>query len=181
MKNLHFKSLIRGMLIGWIAAIAAVVLASCATTRPQPEPTPLVPPVVAQLSPDSLATLPPYLVPAPAGSSPAQRRQWQRAQARNLATAGALPRAVKVKNSSVATAPGATAVNRPAAAVATGPGSTATDNRKASRGGGGVATGPAATATGATEIKQGLPWWLWLVFGLGCCAVGWRVARGSWI
>jgi hypothetical protein len=59
--------------------------------------------------PNDLAGLPPYLAPAPAGSSPKQRRPGQKAQAQNLARAGVQPTTVKIKNSSVATAPGATA------------------------------------------------------------------------
>ena len=178
----------------WIGVLAtaslAVVLLSlggCASSRPATSPSAEVAPTSTSAA-DSLAShpvavlaaLPPYLVPAPVGSSPRQRRQWQRAQVRNLARAGVLP--AKVKNAAVATAPGAVSINRPAAPGATGPQATATDARKAGqRGGGGVATAPAATATGATVTNKGLPWWLWVVFGLGCCAVGWRLARGSWL
>ena len=68
--------------------------------------------------------LPPYLVPPPAGSTPRQRRQWQRAQAQNLARAGVQPQ--KIKNSSVATAPGATAVNGTSAPMVTAPHAVAT-------------------------------------------------------
>lgn len=108
----------------------------------------------------SPAALPPYLVPAPAGSSARQRRQWQRAQTQNLARAGVLPS--KVKNSSVATAPGATAVNRPASAVSTGSGA-ATDGRKAGKGHGASAVGPGAVAT---ATSSGLAWWWYLVAAL---------------
>jgi hypothetical protein len=73
--------------------------------------------------PNDLAGLPPYLAPAPAGSSPKQRRPGQKAQAQNLARAGVQPTTVKIKKSSVATASGATAVNRPASAVTTAAGS----------------------------------------------------------
>lgn len=170
----------------------ALGMGSCAASHPlttSPPPAPVDQAQVQRL--DSLALrgwqpadlaalgLPAYLVPAPAGSTPQQRRQWQKAQAQNLARAGVLP--AKIKNSSVATAPGAVAITRPASPVATGA-STATDARKAAqRGGGGVATAPAASATGATLISKGLPWWLWLLGGAGCCAVGWRLGRGSWI
>lgn len=165
-----------------LALSLAAGASSCVSSRPaaQPDPVPPAAPVVATLRLDSLAQLPAYLVPAPAGSTARQRRQWQKAQAQNLARAGVLP--AKIKNSSLATAPGAVAVTRPAGPVAAGPQAVATDARKAGqRGGGGVATAPAATATGTTEIDQGLPWWLWLVFGAGCCAIGWRLSRGKWL
>lgn len=138
-------------------------LASCSSTRPnvfnRAEPLP----VTAACSPalDSLARLPAYLVPAPVGSTPRQRRQWQKAQAANLARAGVLP--TKLKNSSLATAPGAvaTTITRPRAPVATGDGS-ATDNRKSGQKGGSAATAPDAVAT--TTTKMGLShWWLLLV------------------
>ncbi len=151
--------------------VGALALSSCATTRPLPEQEP---PLVARQVPvprlDSLALascqpldlctlgLPPYLVPAPAGSSPHQRRQWQRAQAQNLARAGVLP--TKVKNSSVATAPGATSINRPASTVATGTGSVATDARKAGKGHGASAVGPGAVAT---ATSSGPAWWWYLI------------------
>jgi len=131
--------------------------------------------------PTDLTGLPAYLVPPPPGSTAKQRRQWQKAQAQNLARAGVLP--AKIKNSSVATAPGATAINRPAAPVATN-GSTATDARKAGqRGGGGVATAPAASASamGVVSSSKGGYWWLWLVVGLGCYLTGWRFGRGRWL
>ena len=113
--------------------------------------------------------MPPYLVPAPAGSSPRQRRQWQRAQAQNLARAGVQP--AKIKNSSVATAPGATAINRPASTVATGAGSVATDARKAGTRGGSAAVGPGAVAT---STRSGPAWWWYLVAAIAG-AVGWEV------
>jgi len=122
--------------------------------------------------PSDLSGLPPYLVPAPAGSSPKQRRQWQKAQAENLARAGVQPTTVKIKNSSVATAPGATAINRPASAVATAAGSVATDARKAGQRGGASAVGPGAVATATSS--SGLPWWVYLLVAvLG--AVGWEL------
>lgn len=154
-------------------------LASCTTTRPTPGQA-AVPVDVATVQrldsatlrnwlPSELAGLPPYLVPAPAGSSPRQQRQWQKAQAQNLARAGVQP--TKIKNSSVASAPGATAVNRPASAVATAAGSVATDARKAGQRGGAVPIGPGAVAT-ATD--SGPPWWVFLVVAvLG--AVGWEL------
>jgi hypothetical protein len=120
--------------------------------------------------PSDLAGLPPYLVPAPAGSSPKQRRQWQKAQTQNLARAGVQP--TKIKNSSVASAPGATAINRPASSVATAAGSVATDARKAGQRGGASAVGPGAVAT--APIASGPPWWVYLgVAVLG--AIGWEV------
>jgi hypothetical protein len=100
-------------------------------------------------------------VPAPAGSSPRQRRPGQKAQVQNLALSGIQP--AKIKNSSVATAPSATSINRPAAAVATG-----------------ASTVPAASATGATLTRAGLPWWVGGLGALACCALGWRLARGRW-
>ena len=119
--------------------------------------------------PNDLAGLPPYLVPAPAGSTPKQRRQWQKAQTQNLARAGVQP--TKIKNSSVATAPGATAINRPAAPVAAAAGSVATDARKAGQRGGASAVGPGAVAT---AMSRHSPLWLYLVVAvLG--AAGWEV------
>jgi hypothetical protein len=103
---------------------------SCTTSRPAPvalgpqlEATPDSLPILPYLRqvqrldsaalagwlPRDYASLPAYLVPPPAGSTPRQRRQWQKAQAQNLARAGVQP--TKIKNSSVATAPGAVAIN----------------------------------------------------------------------
>jgi len=120
--------------------------------------------------PTDLSGLPAYLVPPPPGSTARQRRQWQKAQAQNLARAGVLP--TKIKNSSVATAPGATAINRPAAPVATN-GSTATDARKAGQRNGTAAVGPGAVAT-STHEHDGVPWWVYLVVAVGG-AVGWEL------
>lgn len=157
-------------------------LSSCTTSRPVGVLSPVSVDVATVQHLDSatlknwlpvdLAGLPPYLVPAPAGSSAKQRRQWQKAQAQNLARAGVQPTTVKIKNSSVATAPGATAVNRPASAVATAAGSVATDARKAGQRGGASAVGPGAVATATS--RSGPPWWVYLVvavFG----AVGWEL------
>ena len=178
-----------GGIVTMLIVIAVVLsLSSCGAARRPSSPPALVVDVatVQRLDsatlrnwlPSDLASLPPYLVPAPANSTPKQRRQWQKAQVQNLALSGIQP--AKIKNSSVATAPGATSINRPAAAVATGA-STATDARKAGqRGGGGVATAPAASTTGATHTRAGLPWWVWGLAGLACCALGWRLARGRW-
>ena len=175
------------------ALVAGLALASCAASHPTTA-TDVPPPVLVGVATvqrlDSLTLqnwlpaynlgglelaslgLPPYLVPAPAGSSPRQRRQWQKAQARNLARAGVQPTTVKIKNSSVATAPGATAVNRPASAVATAAGSVATDARKAGQRGGASAVGPGAVATATSS--SGPPWWVYLVVAvLG--AVGWEL------
>ncbi len=118
--------------------------------------------------PRDYASLPAYLVPAPAGSTPRQRRQWQKAQAQNLARAGVQP--AKIKNSSVATAPGAVAINRPTSAVATGSG-VATDARKAGTRGGSAAVGPGAVAT---STPAGASWYWYLVAALAG-AVGWEV------
>jgi hypothetical protein len=191
-----YASLLAAWLGFWSGIVVALLLfallvsmSSCAASRP-PLVQPVVPVDIATVQhldslilknwlPSDLAGLPPYLVPAPAGSTPRQQRKWQKARAQNLARAGVLP--AKVKNSSVATAPSATAINRPTSPVATGSAAVATDARKAGqRGGGGVATAPAASATGATLIQVGLPWWVWVLGGVGCCAVGWRLARGHW-
>jgi len=158
------------MKIKYLQLLAGLnLLASCTTARPAPATA--LPATTAQLArPDSVALgLPPYLVPAPAGSTPRQRRQWQRAQAQNLARAGVLP--TKVKNSSVATAPGAVAITRPASSVAAGAGSVATDARKAGKGHGASAVGPGAVAT---ATSSGPAWWWYLVVAvLG--AVGWEL------
>ncbi len=115
----------------------------------------------------SLATLPPYLVPAPVDSTPRQQRQWQKAQAQNLARAGVQP--TKIKNSSVATAPGAVAINRSTSAVATGSGA-ATDARKAGTRGGSAAVGPGAVAT---STNKGTSLWVYLLVAVAG-AVGWE-------
>ncbi len=154
-----------GTVLGLLALAALLSCAGCAGSRP---PHGLPARAVPVQRVDSTASLPPYLVPAPAGSTPRQRRQWQRAQAQNLARAGVLP--TKVKNSSVATAPGATAINRPTAPVATGA-STATDARKAGTRGGAVAVGPKAVAT---STSAGAAWW-WYLMALVAGAVGWEV------
>ena len=150
-----------GIITMLIVIAVALSMSSCAASHSRRVLTPQPPDVLAalppSLSPSALAALPPYLVPAPAGSTPRQARQWQRAQAQNLARAGVLP--AKVKNSSVATAPGATAINRPASAVATGSGA-ATDARKAGKGPGAVAVGPGAVAT---ATSSGPAWWWYLV------------------
>lgn len=105
-------------------------LASCATSRPA-----VTPPVpggcghrhgrhldaltLQNWLPNSLSGLPPYLVPAPAGFS---RRQGRRPTPRTWRV-GVQP--TKIKNSSLASAPRATAINRLASPVAMG-GSVAT-------------------------------------------------------
>jgi hypothetical protein len=153
--------------IGFAITVLCLALgvSSCAASRPTHQ----LPPLVVQVQRvDSTASLPPYLVPAPAGSTSRQRRQWQRAQAQNLARAGVQP--TKIKNSSVATAPGAVAVNRPTSPVATGA-STATDARKAGTRGGSAAVGPGAVAT---STKAGASWW-WYVVAVVAGAVGWEV------
>ena len=164
-------------------------LASCTASRPapaalgpqleaMPDSLPILPylrqvqrldsAALAGWLPRDYTSLPAYLVPAPAGSTPRQRRQWQKAQAQNLARAGVLP--AKIKNSSVATAPGAVAVNRPTSAVATGSGA-ATDARKAGTRGGSAAVGPGAVAT---STSAGVPWWVYLVAAVAG-AVVWEV------
>ncbi|MVN79129.1 hypothetical protein GO988_22590 [Hymenobacter sp. HMF4947] len=157
---------ISGVIVMLVAVAVALTLSSCAVGRPDP----VVPLAVASslLPLDSLAALPPYLVPAPAGSTPRQRRQWQKAQTQNLARAGVLP--AKIKNSSVATAPGAVAITRPASTVATGA-STATDARKAGTRGGSAAVGPGAVAT---STSAGASWW-WYLVAVIAGAVGWEV------
>jgi hypothetical protein len=141
-------------------AACALSLASCTTSRQAAEAVPPATALSSQVSLDSLARLPAYLVPAPAGSSPRQRRQWQKAQAANLARAGVLP--VKLKNSSLATGTGsvATTITKPKGAVATAPGSVATNAPKAGQRGGAGAVGPAAHAEATT--KPGLSYW-WLL------------------
>ena len=180
---------------GFSAAIVAGVLllvvllgsVSCTSSRPAaPAHVPaLVAPSPSQVQrldsaalagwlPTDLTGLPAYLVPPPPGSTARQRRQWQKAQAQNLARAGVLP--AKIKNSSVATAPGATAINRPAAPVATN-GGTATDARKAGQRNGTAAVGPGAVAT-STHVDAGVSWWVYLVVAVGG-AVGWELVSAK--
>ncbi|MDB5268218.1 MAG: hypothetical protein JWP58_1258 [Hymenobacter sp.] len=140
----------------WLLAAATLSLASCAASQSVQEPTPYTPRSTALVL-DSTAALPPYLVPAPLGSTPRQRRQWQKAQAANLARAGVLPTTVKIKHSAVATAPGAVAVTKPEASVAAGPGAVATTVTKPK---GPVAAGPGSNATATTQ--SGLSYW-WLL------------------
>ena len=144
-------------------ALAMLSLASCAVSHSVQEPTPPATALSTPVALDLLGGLPPYLVPAPVGSSPRQRRQWQKAQAANLARAGVLP--AKLKNSSLANAPGAvaTTITRPRAPVATGAGN-ATDNTKAGQRGGSAATAPDAVA-GTTNPTTGLSYW-WLLVPL---------------
>ena len=153
-----------------------LTLASCVSSQLATVATPPATALSSAVCLDSLTSLPAYLVPAPAGSTPRQRRQWQKAQTANLARAGVLP--VKLKNSSLASAPGAIAVSRSTAPVAIGAGAVSTDARKAGqRGGGGVAAGIDSQATGAVMSKASLPWWLLL--GLGCVVAGWRLAQAK--
>jgi hypothetical protein len=155
-----------GIVVALLLIACLLSLSSCATSHAVA--TDALPAVSVQLRPDALASLPPYLVPAPAGSTPKQQRQWQKARAQNLARAGVLP--TKVKNSSVATAPGATSINRPTSPVATGSG-VATDSRKAGQRGGANAVGPGAVAT---STDAGASWW-WYVLAVVAGAVGWEV------
>jgi hypothetical protein len=155
------------IVVGILVLVLALGSVSCTASRPgAPTALPVVPnlTLVQRLDsaalvgwlPTDLSGLPAYLVPPPPGSTARQRRQWQKAQAQNLARAGVLP--AKIKNSSVAIAPGATAVNRPAAPVATN-GSSATDARKAGQRQGTAAVGPGAVAT-STHVDEGVPWWV---------------------
>ncbi len=173
------------LIAGILLLTFALGLASCTASRPSaPTALPVVPnlALVQRLDsqalrnwlPTDLTALPAYLVPAPAGSTPRQRRQWQKAQTQNLARAGVQP--TKIKNSSVATAPGAVAVNRNTSPVATGA-STATDTRKAGTRGGSAAVGPGAVAT-STTTRAGMPWWVYLLVAvLG--AVVWEVVSAK--
>jgi hypothetical protein len=175
-------------IVGTLGLAILLSLAGCTTSRPvppmgpqveaMPDSLPILPYLREVKRLDSLAlagwlprdytNLPAYLVPAPAGSTPRQRRQWQKAQVQNLARAGVQP--TKIKNSSVATAPGAVAINRPTSAVATGSG-VATDARKAGTRGGSAAVGPGAVATGT---RNSVPWWVYLLVAVGG-AIGWEL------
>ena len=137
-------------------------LACCNAGRSVQEAPPPATALSTSVALDSLAGLPPYLVPAPDGSTPRQRRQWQKAQTQNLARAGVLPTTVKIKHSAVATAPGAVAVTKPKSSVAAGPGAVATTVTKPK---GPVAAGPGATATETTQ--RGLSYWWLLVPAAG--------------
>lgn len=171
-----------------LALVFLLSLVSCTASRPTavvsprlealPDSLPILPYLrdvkrldslaLAGWLPRDYASLPAYLIPAPAGSTPRQRRQWQKAQAQNLARAGVQP--AKIKNSSVATAPGAVAINRPTSAVTTGSG-VATDARKSGTRGGSAAVGPGAVAT---STPAGVSWYWYLVAAL-VGAVGWEV------
>lgn len=143
-----------------LLAALTLSLGSCAGSHSVQEPTPPATALSTRVALDSTAQLPPYLVPAPAGSTPRQRRQWQKAQAANLARAGVLPTTVKIKHSAIATAPGAVAVTKPEASVAAGPGAVATT---VTRPKGPVAAGPDSNATATTQ--SGLSYW-WLLVPL---------------
>jgi hypothetical protein len=168
------------LVVGMLLLVLAFGSVSCTASRPgAPTALPVVPNLalvqrldsaaLAGRLPTDLRSLPAYLVPPPPGSTARQRRQWQKAQAQNLALSGILP--AKIKNSSVATAPGATAINRPTAPVAT-QGSTATDARKAGQRQGTLAVGPGAVAT-STQEYAGVPWWVFVLVAVGG-AVGWE-------
>ena len=153
----------------------ALSLASCAGTGPnvfnRPASLPVAVPCLPAL--DSLAGLPAYLVPAPAGSTPRQKRQWQKAQAANLARAGVLP--AKLKNSSLAQGPGAvaTTVTKPSGAVNTANHGTAVNAPKAGQRGGAAGIGPNAHAEVTAE--NGLSYWWLLVPVVG--VVWWQRKR----
>ncbi|WP_375418114.1 hypothetical protein [uncultured Hymenobacter sp.] len=148
-----------------LIALCSLSLACCTTNRLVAEAEAPATSRSSSVSLDSLAQLPAYLVPAPAGSSPRQRRQWQKAQAANLARAGHAPAKVKLHKSTVAAGAGAVAISKPQAPVATGAGSTATDARKQGQRGGAGAVGPDASATATT--KSGLSYWWLLVPAVG--------------
>ncbi|SHL87863.1 hypothetical protein SAMN02746009_03547 [Hymenobacter psychrotolerans DSM 18569] len=158
-----------------VTALAVLVLSlfsGCTTSRPRPEQ---LPSLLSPLQRDSLAQLPPYLVPPPAGSSPRQVRQWQKAQARNLARAGHAPASVKIKNSTVATGENSTAVStakKSSTAVGEEASATRIDKAKAP-----VAVGSGAVATATTT--RAFPWWVLAVVGvlLGLN----RLVRGRWL
>jgi hypothetical protein len=177
--------------------LVVVAQSSCTTTRPRPSEQPaLLAARPDSLSLDSLAKLPPYLVPPPAGSTRAQARRWQKAQTKNLAGAGLAPQSVKIKHSTLATGAGATAVTaakntgvgtaaratapavgKAKAPVALGPAAVATDQRKAAQRGGALAAGDGAQATAVTE--KPFPWWIIVVVGalLGLN----KLIRGRWL
>lgn len=132
------------------------------------------------VSRDSLAKLPAYLVPAPAGSTRRQQRQWQAAQVQALANTGAVPAKVKVTGHGTVASAGATVTAAPQKVKVTGRGTVASpgatvvnaqkadapvtfgydnlvqDFTKAGAHGGAVATAPGATA-GVT--RAGVPAW----------------------
>jgi len=152
-----------------------LLLGSCAGSRQASGPglDPLS--TCLAIADSTAAQLPAYLVPPPAGSSPRQRRQWQRAQVRNLAGAGHAPRTVKVKHSAVATAPGAVAITKPRASVAAGAGAVASTVGKAKAP---VATGPNAHAE-QVHPPRAFPWWL---LGVVAALLGLnRLVRGRWL
>jgi type VI protein secretion system component VasF len=167
---------------GLLLLVVLLGAAGCTSSRPAaPAGVPPLltnPTQVQQLDSAALAgwlprdytNLPAYLVPPPPGSTAKQRRQWQKAQTQNLARAGVGP--AKIKNSSVATAPGATAINRPTAPVATN-GSTATDARKAGQRQGTAAVGPGGVAT---SEHAGVPWWVFVLVAV-CGAAAWEWLR----
>lgn len=179
---LFFSGFCSSCLLGILLMTALLSsLASCTSSRPAPLPALVASPAQVQRLdsaalagwlPRDLTGLPAYLVPPPPGSTPRQRRQWQKAQTQNLARAGVLP--AKIKNSAVATGPGAVAVTRPSSPVATGS-STATDARKSGTRGGSAAVGPGAVATSTTP---GVRWWVYLVVAVGG-AVGWEVVSAK--
>ncbi|MDO7875994.1 hypothetical protein Q5H93_14720 [Hymenobacter sp. ASUV-10] len=156
-------------------SLALLLLGSCAGSRQASEPglDPLS--TCLAIADSTAAQLPAYLVPPPAGSTPRQRRQWQRAQATNLARAGVLPTTVKIKHSAVATAPGAVALTKPRASVAAGEGAVASTVGKAKAP---VATGHGAHAE-QVQPPRSFPWWVLAVvaalLGLN------RLVRGRWL
>jgi hypothetical protein len=185
MKNLLDKICfgILGVLIGVVLTAAAVGLAvllgSCATTRPEPADVPMLSVHQdPQLRLDSLAKLPAYLVPPPVGSTKRQARQWQKAQAENLARAGHLPKVVKLKNSTVATGTATAVSTAKNSSTSVGAGATATTIGKAKAP---VASAPQAKATEVTTTKKGFPTWPFIVFGLLLVLAGLnRLIRGRW-
>lgn len=174
-------------------------LSSCTTSRPRPADVPtLSTRATDSLSLDELAQLPAYLVPAPAGSTPAEKRKWARAQRRNLARAGVTPTTVKIKHSTLAAGAGATAVStaknsgvaagagataaavgKSKAPVAAGSLAAAVDQRKAAQKGGALAAGDGAQAAAVT--KSGLPWLVIVLAVLATLLCLNKWLRGRWL
>lgn len=162
-----------------ISLLLAAALSSCATTRPRPADVPTLSVHQDSLRRDSLARLPAYLVPPPAGSTKRQARQWQRAQARNLARAGHSPAVVKIKHSTVATGTATAVSTAKNSSTAVGAGATSTTIGKAKAP---VATAPHAAAVEVRTTKKGFPWWILMVLAVLGALLGLnRLIRGRWL
>jgi hypothetical protein len=170
---------ILGILMGLcLAVVMGAALSSCATTRPRPADVPTLSVHQDSLRLDSLAKLPAYLVPPPAGSTKRQARQWQKAQAQNLARAGHSPAVVKVKNSTVATGAATAVSTAKNSSTSVGAGATATTIGKAKAP---VASAPQAKATEITTTKKGFPYWPFIVLAVLAALLGLnRLIRGRW-